>query len=56
MSPPNDYLDPNYVSEFKPMSIADIGKRPEPPAPEPEPPTPQSDAADLLEQMRKSNA
>jgi hypothetical protein len=52
---PNDYLDPDYVPAFKGgMSLADLGKRPEPskpPAPEAPPEDEQSAAAELLARL-----
>jgi hypothetical protein len=50
---PNDYLDPDYVPAFKGgMSLADIGKRSEPPKPAPEAaPEADSPAAALLARL-----
>jgi len=52
---PNDFLRDDYVPAFRSTSIADIGKRPEPPKPAPEAShlEEQSDLSQLLEQMRK---
>jgi hypothetical protein len=54
---PNDFLRNDYVPVIKGgMSLADIGRRPEPPtaaAPEVAPAEEQSAVAALLEQMRK---